>query len=395
MAIDCPVAATTKGCTSGFDGRKGGYTYADFASVIDGPEVHASGEIWGQTLWDIRTALGHNVADTLITRAMSLSPAEPSFLDMRNAILQADQLAYGSWHTTKLWKIFAHRGMGYFAAAVDGGDTAPAADFHLPPAPVTPRTSISGTVTDPTTGNGINGAVVRIAGLSDSFGTAVTRDGGRYTISGIFPGTYPKVVASAPGYLSDNTDVKSVDTSTPGPTDFSLTRDWAAGNGGAEIVDFNGPDFSPQCGPDGAIDTTQAKGWGSTTGDDNGDPTNVFVPKHITIDMHSLVDITKFEVDPTSTCGDPGSASTGDFSIETSPNGTTWTTAATGTFTSANRFKYNEVDPTAGATGVRFVRFNILGNQVPDFATNCPDGPFAGCQFTDLTEFAVLGTPTP
>src|SRR5262249_45032096 len=201
-----------------------------------------------------------------------------------------------------------------------------------PPAPVTPRTSISGTVTDPTTGKGINGAVVRIAGLSDSFGSAVTRDGGRYTISGIFPGTYPKVVASAPGYLADSSDVQSVDTTVGDPVDFTLSRDWVAGNGGAEITDFNGPDYTPQCGPDGAIDTTQAKGWGSSTGDDDADLTNVFVPKHITVDMHHVVDISEFLVDPTSTCGDPGSSSTGEFSIETSPDGNTWTEAAHGTF---------------------------------------------------------------
>ena len=100
MAIDCPPGATTKGCTSGFDPAvKGGYTYGDFPNIVGGPEVHGSGEIWGQTLWDIRTALGHNVADTLITRAMSLSPAEPSFLDMRNAIIQADLVKYGQAHT--------------------------------------------------------------------------------------------------------------------------------------------------------------------------------------------------------------------------------------------------------------------------------------------------------
>ncbi len=65
---------------------------------------------------------------------------------MRNAILQADELPrLGSRHTTKLWKIFAaDRGMGYFAAAVDGGEIAPAADFHLPRNWLHPGMSISG-----------------------------------------------------------------------------------------------------------------------------------------------------------------------------------------------------------------------------------------------------------
>ena len=83
------------------------------------PEVHGSGEIWGQTLWDLRTKLGHNVADTLITRGMTLSAEDPDFLDMRNAILRADLVAYGGKHQTAIWKVFAHRGMGFFAGSLE------------------------------------------------------------------------------------------------------------------------------------------------------------------------------------------------------------------------------------------------------------------------------------
>ncbi|MGI8522985.1 MAG: M4 family metallopeptidase, partial [Nocardioides sp.] len=115
MAIDCPVGSKAKACTSNYDGSHGGYTYGDFPNITGGPEVHSSGEIWAQTLWDIRKRLGHNVADTVITRGMSLSANDPSYLDMRNAIIQADKVAYGSDNTRVLWKIFAHRGMGYFA----------------------------------------------------------------------------------------------------------------------------------------------------------------------------------------------------------------------------------------------------------------------------------------
>ena len=69
----------------------GGYTYGDFGKIIGRPEVHADGEIWGQTLWDLRDALGQSVTEMLVTRAMELSPGNPSFLDMRNSILQADR----------------------------------------------------------------------------------------------------------------------------------------------------------------------------------------------------------------------------------------------------------------------------------------------------------------
>lgn len=392
MAIDCSPSSKSAGCTSGATGLKGGYTYGDFSTIIPrGAEVHASGEIWGQTLWDIRSALGHNVADTVITRGMSLSPAEPSMLDMRNAILQADMVKYGQAHTKALWKIFAARGMGYFAAATDGSDSAPAEDFHTPPAAQSERFTLSGTVTDPTTNEPVEGAVVRIAGLGDQF-SAVTNGTGRYNIHGLFAGTYPKVIAEGPGYFGD---VESATVPQSAPVDFSILRDWASASGGAAVVDFNGPDFAPQCGPTGAIDLSLGTGWGSTTGDDLGTPTNVFTPKFIVVNMKQPIDISSFGVDPNSTCGDPGSSSTGDYAISTStagPNGP-WTQVASGTFGTADRGHLNEVDPSGSSTGVQWVKFTIEGNQVPDFATNCPDGAFGGCTFTDLSEFAVFGQP--
>jgi hypothetical protein len=104
------------------------------------------------------------------------------------------------------------------------------------------------------------------------------------------------------------------------------------------------------------------------------------------------VNVSSFGVDPSATCGDGASASTGGFKIETSPDGTTWTVAATGTFTSADDGRLNTVTPSAGSSGVRFVRFTITSNQTPDFATTCPGGAFAGCSFTDLTELEVFGS---
>ena len=59
----------------------------------------------------------------------------------------------------------------------------------------------------------------------------------------------------------------------------------------------------------------------------------------------------------------------------------------------ADRGHLNEVDLTAGADSVQYVRFTIESNQTPDFATNCPLGAYSGCSFTDLTELAVFGSP--
>ena len=68
----------------------------------------------------------------LITEGMRQSPDEPSFLDMRNAILQAD-VALGTGRRNQIWAVFAARGMGFFASTISGTDASPREDFSLPP----------------------------------------------------------------------------------------------------------------------------------------------------------------------------------------------------------------------------------------------------------------------
>jgi hypothetical protein len=400
-AMDCKVGATSANCPAG------GYTYGDFPTIGGAPEVHASGEVWAQTLWDIHEKFGHKKADTLITRAMELSPDDPSMLDMRNAILQADKVAYDQNDTAALWKIFANRGMGYFAGTVDGGDTQPAEDFSLPPADGTPLGSLSGTVKDANTNAPLAGALVRITGHDSGYigsFTAVTDSNGHYSITSVPPGTYKKVAVSADGY---EVGVAAVAVSASGTVkDWAIRQDFAASSGGGTITDFNGPDYTDfACGPPGAIDLSEGTGWGSTTGDDDGDLASVIIPKHITIKLSHAIDIstssstTAFAVDPTATCGDPGSSSTGEYKIEVSTDNTNWTTAVDGSggnaFTAANRYKYTNVASSVSVNGVKYVRFTMVSPQVPDFSTNCPDGPFGGCQFMDMTELEVFGTPSP
>jgi extracellular elastinolytic metalloproteinase len=391
--LDCPVGSAAPACAGGFTTGPGGFTYGDYGHVFSGPEVHSDGEIWGETLWDIRNALGPNVTQNLVTRGMELSPVAPSFLDMRNSILQADLVAYGGSHQDALWQLFAARGMGWFAGSFGGSDNHPAEDFSVPPPPGTPTATLTGTVTDADTGAPVEGATVSIAGHDSGFPgsyTSTTDASGAYSIPDVVTGTYPKVAMAAEGFELLQRPV----TVTAGTTtqDFAPRRNWASGLAGGSIDSFNGPDFTPfGCGPSGAIDQSQATGWGSETGD--GSPTNVMIPKFIVVKLPQAVDITSFEVDPSNTCGDRGSASTGQFRIETSPDGTTYTTAAEGTFTPTNRARFNVVTPTAGTIGVQYVKFWMLSPQVPDFATTCPDGPFAGCVFTDMTEIEVFGPP--
>ncbi|NIK55800.1 M36 family metallopeptidase [Kribbella shirazensis] len=390
QAIDCRVKAKAPTCVAA-DGSQGGYTYGDFPTIGGAPQVHASGELWAQTLWDLRERFGRAYAMSIITRAMELSPADPTMLDMRNAIVQADLVATGGKNADVIWTVFANRGMGWYAGVVDGGDAFPAEDFHKPP--TGPTTTLSGSVKDKDTGAPVAGALVYVGGHSSGYAgdyAGTTDASGNYNITGVAPGTYPKVVVSAPGY---ELIVQSVKVTPGAAANFVPRRNWAAASGGGAVTDFNGPDFSDyNCGPGGAIDNVQGTGWGSTTGDDNGTPTNQMIAKHIDIKLPEKINVSSFNVDPSNTCGDPGSASTGKYRIETSADGTTWATAQEGEFTSANRGKYNLLTPSGNAAGVQYVRFWMLSPQVPDFATNCPAGAYGGCQFTDMTELQVFGT---
>ena len=120
--IDCKVGQKARLCNGGTTGHRGGYTYADYGNVVGGPEVHGDGEIWAQTLWSLRDALGSKRTEALVTRAMELAPYNPSFLDMRNAILVADTSVFHGKHRHAIWKVFAHRGMGFFAGSLGGND---------------------------------------------------------------------------------------------------------------------------------------------------------------------------------------------------------------------------------------------------------------------------------
>jgi len=85
--------------------------------IIDLPQVHRDGEIWATVLWDLRAALGKPLFEQVLTTALKLTPARPSMLDARNAIVQAAQsLNAGGAGQCGVWSVFAARGFGASAA---------------------------------------------------------------------------------------------------------------------------------------------------------------------------------------------------------------------------------------------------------------------------------------
>ena len=401
MGLDCSRGTADVDCQGAGDAGQGGYTLGDMGKILcDGftcePEFHADGEIWAQTLWDVRqklvASLGGNTlngagvtrARSLITRAMELSPPDPSMLEMRNAILQADQAIYANADKGALWSAFALRGMGYFATDAGGTDTGPRQDFTKPPNCNQIACGIlTGLVREVEGGAPIPNAVVEIKGAGDLVGT--TNAQGRYRIPKVPPHTYRQVTAAAPGHQPTAVGNLTVGTTTQ-THNFNIHRDWADLATGANLVSASPPDFTSfGCGPSAAFDISLASGWGSTAVN-AVDPTNPDGPKQATITLPRTIDITSFAVDPGGTCGDDDSASTKRLRIQTAPTGAgaPYTTVGAFTFGAAANHRLNTVNPTTGSQNVRRIRITMLANQ--------GGGP-AAANFMDLSEFQVYGTP--
>ena len=88
-------------------------------------EVHNQGEVWCMMLLEARASLitkygwatGNNLILQLVTDGMKLSPANPTFLQARDAIIQADQINNAGTNYLDLWVAFAKRGLGASATS--------------------------------------------------------------------------------------------------------------------------------------------------------------------------------------------------------------------------------------------------------------------------------------
>jgi hypothetical protein len=85
-----------------------------FESFDHGPEAdeHDNGRIWSATLWDIRTAVGRDVADRIIIDSHFQLDGFTTFARGARAVLDADRNLYHGRHLPQLRKIFQDRGIG-------------------------------------------------------------------------------------------------------------------------------------------------------------------------------------------------------------------------------------------------------------------------------------------
>jgi extracellular elastinolytic metalloproteinase len=397
-AIDCPVGQGSSdpesACPGGVSTGPGGFTLGDFGHVASGPEVHSDGEIWVQTLWDLRQQLveelagdaaGSDAAEEVITMGMRLAPPEPSMLDMRNAILQADTALNGGGLHDTIWSVFAHRGMGFYAAAFDGNDTKPAEDFNVPPADGTPTGGLRGTITDSLTGLPLAGVAVKIGDkVSDTTGAD-----GTYELQGVTEGTYAKLAVrpTAGGYDAKDVTGVVVQGNQTTTRDIELDRNWASASGGASIAASNDTTGEPFCGPTALIDDQDGgvgwEAWNPNSPDYPAELTGD--PPTVTIELPAPVSVSAIGIDPASTCFDGASATLKEYRLDVSANGTTFVPYAEGEFAPEEAGNLNRLEPPAGTPDrVTHVRLTMISPQ-----NECD--VCSGRDFIDVTALEVFG----
>jgi hypothetical protein len=136
--------------------------YSDIGYDLTGPQVHADGEIWSATNFDIREALiaryndrfpagdatlqrrcadGQLPADRcpgnrrwiqILFDAYLLMPSAVSMVDARDAYLAADRMRFGGANQAALWNAFAGRGLGEGASSNTNADPDPVPSFTSP-----------------------------------------------------------------------------------------------------------------------------------------------------------------------------------------------------------------------------------------------------------------------
>ncbi|WP_148612733.1 M36 family metallopeptidase [Nocardioides rubriscoriae] len=138
--------------------------YSNYGFDTTGPEVHADGEIWNGTQWEVRQALvkkydkqfpyrnkalqlrcaegradasplaadkcpGNRRWIQLVFDSFLLQQGATTMLDARDGMIAADKIRFKGADTKLLWDAFARRGMGVGAHAKDGEDIRPVPSF--------------------------------------------------------------------------------------------------------------------------------------------------------------------------------------------------------------------------------------------------------------------------
>ncbi len=122
------------------------HTYSDIATEA---VPHGVGSVFCAMIWDMYWDLvdaygfdsdiyngtgGNNIAMQLVIDGLKLQPCSPGFVDMRDAILQADKINNCGENHDLIWATFARRGLGYSAQQGSSASNTDGIEaFDLPP----------------------------------------------------------------------------------------------------------------------------------------------------------------------------------------------------------------------------------------------------------------------
>ncbi len=347
--IDCPRRRRPDPLPGAVAVGTGGYTYGDFGRIAAAPEVHADGEIWAQTLWDLRTALGltkargagHGRDGAPAARAVVPGRAQRHPARRPGAVTAAS-----TW--TRCGRCSPRAGWASSRPSLGGDDASPAESFALPPAPDGPKGTITGRVTPTSAARRSRASPSAIGGLAGL--AAVLGDDRRRRPLHDRRRPRGHLLQGRRGGGGYDSAVSSLSVTGGFTINFSpaLRRNWASvyGGGGDHRRPTAASTRAPAAARRARSTSRSRTGWSTQ----NGTSTSSSC-----VQLPSTINVTQFALDPAEICGDSSASATAGYRVETSPDGTTWTVAQAGTFASANRHQLNFVTPTAGATGVRFV----------------------------------------
>jgi extracellular elastinolytic metalloproteinase len=355
--MDCPVAPVS-GCPGVLTAGAGGYTYGDLGQIDpSGVEVHADGEIWAQTLWQLRGRIGEDHARQLITEGMRLTPAYPSFLDARNAIIEATHTLQPG-DLAAIWQVFTSRGMGYFASTAGDDDASPIQSFSAAPTAGSPRVTVAGRVVDSLSGAPVGGVAVDFGGHETPGATQTLLVGrtaatGNYLLRGVPVHTYPQLFFDKFGYFGDRKLNVKVAANPTRLTPARLLRDWAM----FQPLGFLGSDLTGAgCGPFNAIDGDFGFGWAAR-------PQAGHLPT-VKVRLAGTADLYRIGISPWVACPlFSDAASVGRLKMETSRDGRHWQSLGDKRFTASELdFEVPFKVPAFARYRVRYVRITLERN---------------------------------
>jgi extracellular elastinolytic metalloproteinase len=260
--------------------------FADYGFDSTGPEVHADGEIWNGTMWEVRQALvdaydaefpyadedlqlacaqatptstprpadacpGNHRWVQLMFDAFLLQQGATSMLDARDAMIAADQMRFGGANKDVMWAAFARRGMGAGAAVVDADDHEPTPSFATP-------TGTSSTITFATTGAAkifVGDYEARVTPVADTDPATELGPSAAFT-----PGTYD-MLAVSPDRGFTRWTMTVLPDGQPRTETLGDVVNLASAAAGASVIGATDGSLNPEA----LIDGTEATNWGGIT----------------------------------------------------------------------------------------------------------------------------------